>query len=160
MNAPGPRLSLTSLPERHTPPEAPEGRSQTTVWHGEQLYTHDWVPVNAAVVIHWHVGDLPEAALAMHGDTRSNVKSVTQAALADVVGSTMFAALLADRPGVEIHLRSRMTTALAGSGIAIDACRIRGMAISPEIQDADVLRVLEELGRITLEHRSVQGTGP
>lgn len=127
----------------------------TTVLHAEHLHTRDWVPVNVVVALHWHFRDVQRAAVAV-ALSRSNVKSVTQASLAEVVGSTMLSALLVEHSMVELRLCNRMASALAGLGIGLRSCRIRDVAVPPDVQDSGVARVLEQLAQVRHRERVIR----
>lgn len=132
--------------------------NQTTVLHAENLYTRDGVPVNVVVALHWHIRDGAATAVAV-ARARLSVKGVVQASLGDVVGSTMFGALLAERRVVERHICIRLAGALADLGIATRSCRIRVVAVPSVVQDSGAVWVLEELKQMLLGHRVTRVPG-
>ena len=133
-------------------PDPASERPQTTVVHSEHLYTRDWVPVNVVVALHWLIRDVQKASAAVALD-RSTVKSVTQASLGEVVSSTMLGALLVEHAIVELKLCRRMASALTRLGIEIRSCRIRDVAVPPDVRDSGVGRVLEQLDQVVHRHR-------
>jgi regulator of protease activity HflC (stomatin/prohibitin superfamily) len=136
-------------------PDATNEPNRTTVLRAEHLHTQDRVPVDVVVALQWHIRDAQRAAMAA-AHARSSVKGVTQASLGDVIGSTMFGALLAERREVEQQLCGDMTAALADLGVEIRSCRISDVAIPSEVRDSDVVRMLEELAQILLRHRAIR----
>ena len=142
---------------RAASPASAVDRSQTTVLHAEHLYTRDWVPVNIAVALHWHIRDAQKAVAGALA--RSNVKDATQSSLREVVGSIMIGALLVEHAMVELSLCKRMTSAVAGLGIEVHSCRIRHVAVPPDVRESGVTRVLEQLGEVLHRHRVIRRWG-
>jgi len=111
------------------------------------------VSVNVVVALHWHICGI-EVGAATVVSARSGVKRATQQSVGEVVGSTMLGEFLVGRHAMERRICTRTAGRLAELGIAVRSCRIRAVAVPPEVQDSDVIRVLEELKQILLGHRA------
>ena len=110
-------------------------RIQTTAFSAEQALSRDTVPVNVDAVIFWHVHDAQRAALNIT-DYREAINRVAQTSLREMIGSTMLAALLAERQSADELLRNEIARKTADWGISINSVEIRDVAIPEALQDA------------------------
>lgn len=112
-----------------------DSRIQTTAFNAEQALTRDTVPVNVDAIIFWHVHDAEKAALAIT-NYREAIDRVAQTSLREMIGSSMLAALLADRKEADEQLKVEIGQKTAAWGISVSSVEIRDIAIPVALQDA------------------------
>jgi regulator of protease activity HflC (stomatin/prohibitin superfamily) len=112
-----------------------DGRIQTTAFNAEQALTKDTVPVNVDAIIFWHVHNAEKAALAIT-NYREAIDRVAQTSLREMIGSSMFAALLSDRKEADEQLKVEIGQETAPWGISVSSVEIRDVAIPVALQDA------------------------